>query len=117
MSDELLGNTGIRWSAESIGKAEDLVYAEKVKRDPQHGDVFWVEGSEKYRVQTDGEEWITCTCPNGQARSRPNCYHTAAALILIRDEREARSQDVAYEQAESEHPNVIEVDFSKVPEQ
>lgn len=100
--NELLGNTGIRWSAESIGKAEDLVYHEAVKRDPDHEDVFWVKGSERYRVQTDGETWLSCTCPNGQARSRPNCYHTAAVLILIRDERAAK-------EAAS---NVIEVDFT-----
>lgn len=82
---ELLGNTGIRWSAESIYKAEGLIEDGKVRRDREHDDVFFIEGSELYRVQTDGEEWITCTCPNGQARSRPNCYHTAAALMVLRD--------------------------------
>jgi len=87
--EELLGNTGIRWSAESIHKAEDLISHEAVTRDSEHGDVFWVKGSERYRVQTDGETWITCTCPNGMARSRPNCYHTAAVLMFIQDKEDA----------------------------
>lgn len=85
--NELLGNTGIRWSAESIYKAEALIEDAKVKHDPEHEDVFFVEGSERYRVQTDGHEWASCTCPNGQARSRPNCYHLAAVLMLIQDEQ------------------------------
>lgn len=83
---ELLGNTGVRWSATSIKKAEDLVYADKVHRDREHDDVFFVEGSQTYRVQTDGHTWASCTCPNGQRTSRPSCYHLAAVLITIRDE-------------------------------
>lgn len=87
---ELLGNTGIRWSAESIQKAESLIEDGKVRRDDTHDDVFFVAGSEAYRVQTDGHEYITCTCPNGMARSRPNCYHTAAVLMFIQDKEDRR---------------------------
>ena len=85
---ELLGDTGIRWSATTIRKAEGLVETEMVRRDSEHDDVFYVEGSNRniYRVQTDGENFISCTCPNGMNQSRPHCYHTAAVLITIRDE-------------------------------
>lgn len=90
MSDEeLLGDTGIRWSSESIRKAEDLVLLGRVHRDADAPEVFFVEGSQIYRVQTDGEEYITCTCPNGMRKGRPHCYHTAAVLIMIRDEQES----------------------------
>ena len=93
----------MRWSAESVKKAEDLVDSEKVRRDKDHDDVFFVEGStEIYRVQTDGESWITCNCPNGMHLSRPVCYHTAAVLIRIRDERAAMPPD----------PDNVEIDFS-----
>jgi uncharacterized Zn finger protein len=86
MSDsELLGDTGVRWSAESIYKAERLVADGKVSVDVRHPQVFWVQGSapHKYRVQTDGKTWLTCTCPNGQRTSRPSCYHSAAALMVL----------------------------------
>lgn len=84
--EELLGETGIRWSSEIIRKAEQLVTDGKVHRDADHGDVYFVEGSKTYRVQTDGHTWITCTCPNGMRTSRPHCYHTAAVLMRIADE-------------------------------
>jgi uncharacterized Zn finger protein len=51
--------------------------------------VWWVEGEGgKYRVQTDGEQWITCTCPNGQRIGQPKCYHSAAVLMLINNKKE-----------------------------
>lgn len=82
---ELLGNTGVLWSAESIRKAERLVADEKVHQDAEHDDVFFVEGSQTYRVQTDGHTWLSCSCPNGQRTSRPSCYHSAAVLMIIAD--------------------------------
>lgn len=95
MSDkELLGETGVRWSAESIRKAERLISDEKVHRDADHDDVYFVEGSggQNYRIQTDGHTWASCTCPNGMRTSRPSCYHLAAVLMLIAD-REAGAPD------------------------
>lgn len=86
MSDEeLLGDTGIRWSSETIRKAEKLIEEGKVSQDADHPDVYFVEGSKIYRVQTDGHEYVTCTCPNGMRTARPHCYHTAAVLMRIVD--------------------------------
>lgn len=84
--EELLGGTGVRWSSESIVKAERLIEDGKVHRDREKDDVFFVDGSHTYRVQTDGEHWASCTCPNGMRTSRPSCYHIAAVLMLIQDE-------------------------------
>ena len=87
-AEELLGDSGIEWSHASIRKAEVLIEEGKVHRDPEHPDVFRVEGSKDYRVQTDGKNWLSCSCPNGQRTSRPSCYHSAAALMIIRDEQD-----------------------------
>ncbi len=91
MSDdrELLGDTKVRWSEESLRKAEELISDSKVKQDPEHPDVFYVEGSKPYRVQTDGKLWASCNCPNGQRTSRPSCYHLGAVLLMIQDETKA----------------------------
>ncbi len=88
--EELLGRTGVRWSAESIHKAEELISDEKVTHDPEAEQVYWVEGSQRYRVQTDGKTWLTCTCPNGQRTSRPTCYHSASVLMMIEGKQRPR---------------------------
>lgn len=77
-----------RWSAEVVAKAEDLLENDKVRQDPEHGDVWWVVGStsKEYRVQTDGETWITCTCPNGMRVGKPTCYHSCAVMMIIEKE-------------------------------
>lgn len=104
MSDEeLLGDTGIRWSATSIRKAEKLIEEGKVHRDREHDDVFFVEGSTTYRVQTDGHNWASCACPNGQRTSRPSCYHLAAVLMTIQDEWAPRDHA-----DEAEHLNSVD---------
>ena len=83
---QLLGDTGVEWSAESLRKAHDLLEKpDHVLQDDEHEDVWWVKGSLGYRVQTDGESWVSCTCPNGMRTARPSCYHTAAVLLFIRD--------------------------------
>lgn len=74
-------NDGVEWSAGSIDKAERLLEQDKVHADPTAEGVWWVEGSKRYRVQTDGRTWITCTCPSGMKGGRPRCYHTAAVLM------------------------------------
>lgn len=80
-------------------KARRLVAQGKVEQDEQAPNVYWVQGSTRYRVQVaepvldddgqpidEGFEWLSCTCPNGSARGgRPNCYHTAAVLLTRRD--------------------------------
>lgn len=89
---ELLGDTGVRWSAASIKKAENRISEEAVRRDATYDDVFYVEstdGQTIYRVQTDGKQWASCTCPNGQRTSRPSCYHLAAVLMMLQDEQRA----------------------------
>jgi hypothetical protein len=92
MSDkELLGNTGLRWSAASIRKAESVLEEDNIRRDRDHDDVFFVDSLNSisiYRVQTDGKSWASCSCPNGQRTSRPTCYHLAAALMLLQDTKE-----------------------------
>lgn len=41
----------------------------------------------KYVVHpADGLPFVSCTCPNGMNRGgRPQCYHSAAVLIILRD--------------------------------
>lgn len=79
-----------RWSAEVVARAERLVEdADKVRQDFEHGEVWWVTGSagKEYRVQTDGETWITCTCPNGMRVGRPTCYHSCAVMMITKKGR------------------------------
>jgi hypothetical protein len=91
-TEELLGRTGVRWSAESVHKAEQLISDKKVQHDPEAEQVYWVEGSQRYRVQTDGKTWLTCTCPNGQRTSRPTCYHSGAVLMMIAEKRDVKKR-------------------------
>ncbi|AWN07819.1 hypothetical protein HOT31_gp149 [Microbacterium phage Hendrix] len=80
-----------------------------VQVDAEDANVWWVKGSNgtKYRVQQvviqDTEEetrqefadlapelpYLTCSCPNGQNRARPQCYHTAAVMHIILDGTQA----------------------------
>ena len=73
------------WSPAVIRKAESLIADGGLRRDEKNPSVWWVTGSGggEYRVQTDGETWITCGCPNGQRQAgmHPHCYHTAAVLM------------------------------------
>lgn len=77
-----------RYSSDTIDKAQDLIDNEEIDRDADHGDVFWARGStgNVYRVQVfsgDDGLMVTCGCPNGSKKGgEPNCYHSAAALLL-----------------------------------
>lgn len=76
-----------RWSLEVIRKAEDLVSSDGVSQDPDQEQVWYAKGvGGYYRLQTDGESWITCTCPNGQRIGLPKCYHSAAVLLKIEEQ-------------------------------
>lgn len=72
-----------RWSARIIEKAHE--HLDAVSPDPEHPDVYWVtstSGNQKYRVQTDGLTWVSCTCANGEHLSEPICWHSAAVVAV-----------------------------------
>lgn len=87
-------------------------------QDPEHPLVWLVQGSSGsvYRVQLiadapdlasplpdhpddadplepgEGLTWVTCTCPNGQARGgQSNCYHGAMVLLRILELDDAKT--------------------------
>lgn len=73
----------IDFSENVLKKADGLIADEKVRTDECAVNVFWVSGSsdKPYRVQTDEETWITCTCRHAQTRGgMPRCAHVAAVL-------------------------------------
>lgn len=75
-----------QWSPAVIRKAEMFIEEGNLQRDANHPEVWWVtpsEGGKPYRVQTDGQHWIACSCPNGQRQNglSPHCWHTAAVLM------------------------------------
>lgn len=75
------------WSAATLAKAEGLLETpEALSQDTEQPTVWWISGGrpeKPYRVQTDGEHFITCSCPNGLQSSRPRCYHSAAVMLKI----------------------------------
>lgn len=81
------------FSADVLGKADDLLKAGKVRQDEQHQGVWWVEasgGSKDYRVQVHRDEHgraslASCTCPNGTRKGQPTCKHVAAVLGALRE--------------------------------
>lgn len=81
-----------------LAKAERLLrdHPDEVHRDSTQPLVWWVTpssmGLEPYRVQTDGRTWVTCTCPNGIRLGVAQCYHAAAVLIRIAQERGERNE-------------------------
>lgn len=77
------------YSPAVLRKARAAVDDGKVSQDPEHAEVFWVEGSTgtRYRVQW-GNGWTSCTCPHGQNNlGTPACYHVAATGILVNEAR------------------------------
>jgi len=68
-------------------------------QDSSFPNVWWVTpsagGDKRYRVSSDWNpqtrtlSWVTCTCPHGasQGGGFSRCYHVAAALMLLRDEK------------------------------
>jgi len=99
----------------TLAKARKLLSNEyAVQRDAEDESVWWAKGStgSKYRVQlltgVTPEESIerdlagdtsstpdgfvpllSCTCPNGMNRGgRPQCYHTAAVLLMLEEGKE-----------------------------
>lgn len=98
------------YSDNVLAKGRKLLESGKVVQDADRPSVFEVRGSRPYTVthiettpddedgnpQDDqGIAWLACTCPNGSARgARPNCYHTAAVLLFIRDNWEEVREEV-----------------------
>lgn len=77
------------YSDEVLWKAWLLIKGNHVEVDESSQNSWIVMGSQPYvvrKVESEGLQvpWVTCTCPNGDARGgRPNCYHTAAVLSII----------------------------------
>jgi len=75
-------------------------------QDSSFPNVWWVTpsagGDKRYRVSSDWSpetrtlSWVTCTCPHGanQGGGFSRCYHVAAALMLLRDEKLAAEHEV-----------------------
>lgn len=92
------------FSTETVLKAERLLGRTNalgvplVSHDPELSSVWWVKssaGDRRYRVQTDWSPqtrtltWVNCTCPHGANKGggQCRCYHAAAVLMLLRDEK------------------------------
>lgn len=98
MSGQPVFSTATVLKAERLlGRKNDAGHA-LVLRDPELPSVWWVESSaadRRYRVQTDWNPetltltWINCTCPHGANKGggQCRCYHAAAVLMLLRDEK------------------------------
>jgi hypothetical protein len=99
-----------QFSPETIRKAELLLGRKNsagvpiVLRDEQLPSIWWVEnsaGTSRYRVQTDWSPqtltltWINCSCPHGANKGggQCRCYHAAAVLMLLRDEKLAHEHE------------------------
>lgn len=85
-------------------KAHRLLDEDRVHRDEEHPNIWWVDATpeKRYRVQCDWDpeskhlSWITCTCPHGlhSGVDDQKCYHIAAVLIVLWNERmEAESEE------------------------
>jgi hypothetical protein len=92
--DEAVDRT---YSASVQAKAFDLAESGRLRRDAEMPTRFRIPGSKadtSYRVQVlpgseDAIPWVTCSCPNGMNKGgRPTCYHSLAALLVIRQEWE-----------------------------
>lgn len=74
-------------------KAERLIEQGRVRRDPDHPSVWWVQGNDpdrEYRVQAVSEgtsPYVTCTCPHGlhAGAGQSSCYHTRAVEMVLRE--------------------------------
>lgn len=82
----------MEFSDETLAKAAKLLDSDRVFRDSDYPNLWWVNGSadDPYRVQvgineTGGQvEYVTCTCPHGiRNGGLPKCYHAAAVLMKI----------------------------------
>lgn len=87
------------YSPAVLKRGRKLIEDERIHRSTNENR-FVVRGSEEYTVAVvpqptdeDGEPvktdlpWVVCSCPNGMARGgRPNCYHSAAVLLMLLDE-------------------------------
>ena len=95
------------YSDNILMKANRLVKMDRVERDEEDQNLFRVKGSKVYKVRhielgedEDGEAFddggmpfVTCDCPNGLARGgRPNCYHSAAVIIVLEKETEQEQE-------------------------
>lgn len=119
------------YSDNVLAKGRKLLESGKVVQDADRPSVFEVRGSRPYTVthiettpddedgnpQDDqGIAWLACTCPNGSARgARPNCYHTAAVLLFIRDKWEEVREEVwgqsLADKVESKRSAIVERDL------
>lgn len=94
-----------RFSEDVLTKARKLVNADKLVWDDTYPNICWVTGSknDRYRVQTDYDlvtgklSWITCTCPHGLnvGAGATRCYHAAAVLLELLEQKVAAASSVA----------------------
>lgn len=94
----------MRFSDEVIRKAHLLLADDTaIRADKSFANIWWVTSSDRtktYRVQTDYDRqrqvltWITCTCPHGLNVDsvKASCYHVAAVLLVLLEERKAKGE-------------------------
>lgn len=72
-----------------LKKAEKVIEAGKLVQVDETGWTVVGSADDVYSVsmpETDDPsalDWITCSCPNGSARTQPNCYHAAAVMLSV----------------------------------
>jgi hypothetical protein len=88
----------MEFSDSVLEKARGLVAADAVRGDEEIPSIWWVESTERCRVQSDYTEatgkmtWITCTCKYGRrvGAGRSKCSHAAAVMLVLLAAREER---------------------------
>ena len=79
-----------RFSPEVVAKAQKLVDDKVIRQDSDIPTVYHVKN---YTVQVHEGGLTTCTCPNGLNRAISNCYHSAAALMVVPEEYMGEVED------------------------
>lgn len=82
------GSTGSKYRVQVIDPGDEDEMSRRVlveqQRDALSGNTYRTE--EQVRRDLEGLPLVSCTCPNGQNRGgRPNCYHSAAVLLILED--------------------------------
>ncbi|QGZ16795.1 hypothetical protein PBI_DEWDROP_148 [Microbacterium phage Dewdrop] len=79
------GSTGSKYRVQVIDPGDTIdINPDLEASGVRVGDV--VDGKRVIVPEADGMPFLSCTCPNGMNRGgRPQCYHTAAVLLILRD--------------------------------
>lgn len=82
------GSTGSKYRVQvlQITSEEELERRVQIEQERDAHSGVAVRSSEFIRAGFEQVPLMSCTCPNGMNRGgRPQCYHTAAVLLILRD--------------------------------